>query len=112
GAFRRTTLEVNPTADGAGAGPGQLSLRQAVNLANALATPGTIGFDPAVFAGPQTITLTAGPLVLTDPASTTITGPGASLLTVSGNMAGMVFDIVKVPAARCGRPMPRRATHN
>ena len=37
--------------------------------------------------------MTGGPLTLTDTATTTITGPGANLLTVSGNNASNVFDI-------------------
>ena len=36
---------------------------------------------------------TGGPLVLTDPATTTIIGPGARLLTISGGHRSRVFDI-------------------
>src|SRR5262245_56977987 len=40
---------------------------------------------------PDTISLTGGELMLTDAATTTITGPGASLLSISGNNASRVF---------------------
>ncbi len=66
------------------------SLRQAVADAN-----GTAGADTIVFSGASasgTITLISGPLTLTD--SVTITGPGANLLTVSGNNASRVFQII------------------
>ena len=94
-------IVVNDTADEVLTGPGQLSLRAAVDLANVLATAETISFDPQVFGTmPHTITLTAGPLVLTDPATTNIIGPGANLLTVSGNSASRVFDMEGGSAAR------------
>ena len=44
-----------------------------------------------MFAAARTITLTSAPLTLTDAATTTITGTGAGLLTVSGNSARQVF---------------------
>jgi hypothetical protein len=95
GAFQvqAAALVVNTTAGGAGSDPGQLSLRQAVNLASVLPGAESISFDPAVFGTLQTITLTTGPLVLTDQATITIIGPGASLLTVSGNQTRRVFDV-------------------
>jgi predicted outer membrane repeat protein len=68
------------------------SLRAAVAYADSHAGPDTIVFDPAaVAARPLTIVLTGGPLVLTDPAATTIIGPGAGLLTLSGGGTGGVF---------------------
>jgi hypothetical protein len=48
-----------------------------------------IVFDPALDG--QTITLTSGELLLNK--SLTITGPGAGLLTVSGNNASRVFEV-------------------
>jgi hypothetical protein len=70
------------------------SLRAAIAYADSHPGPDTITFDPAAFAaGPLTITLTGGPLVLTDPATTTILGPGAGLLTLSGGGTGGVFII-------------------
>ena len=67
------------------------SLRWALDQANSLVGADTIAFDPIVFATPQTIPLTAGQLELTDVAITTITGPGADLLSISGNDASRVF---------------------
>jgi hypothetical protein len=86
-------LVVNTTTGGIGSQPGQLSLRQAINLANVLPTADTITFASSVFSTSQTITLTAGQLELSDTATTTVTGPGANLLTISGNDASRVFDV-------------------
>jgi hypothetical protein len=79
-------LPVTTTAD---SGPG--SLRQAIADANAASGPDTITFDAAVFATPKTITLTSGALAISD--ALTVTGPGASLLTISGNSSSRVFSI-------------------
>ncbi len=88
-----TSFVVNRAADDmadANCTPASCTLRQIVNAANAT-DPGpgntnTITFDPAVFATPQTITLSSmvgfGTLTLRRPL--TITGPGAALLTVDG----------------------------
>ena len=75
---------VNTLASGAG------SLSDA--LAQANSTPGAdiITFDPAVFGTPQTIPL-ATELHITD--SVTITGPGAALLTILGDVTSHVFDV-------------------
>ncbi len=67
------------------------SLRWAVDQANSLVGADTITFDPIIFSTPQKITLTAGQFELTDVATTTITGPGTDLLSISGNNAGRVF---------------------
>jgi hypothetical protein len=75
-------------------GPG--SLRQAVDDANT-----TVGADEIVFSSlfdtPQTINLDSashlGPLTLTDSATTTITGPGAHLLSIDGNRRSRVFEV-------------------
>ena len=56
---------------------GETDLRQAITLANLNPGADTITFDSTVFSTPQTITLTGGQLTLTDPATTTITGPAA-----------------------------------
>jgi hypothetical protein len=95
GAFQTqgTSVVVNSTADGVGSAFGQVSLRQAVNIVNAQTTGDSITFDPSVFATPETITLTSDPLVLTDLAKTTIAGPGANLLTISGGDKTRVFDV-------------------
>jgi hypothetical protein len=73
---------------------GLTSLREAIAYANAHPGPDTITFDPAVFGkSPRTIKLNGGPLVLTDEATTTIVGPGARLLTLSGGQKSRVFDV-------------------
>jgi predicted outer membrane repeat protein len=86
------TRTVTTTAD---SGPG--SLRQAVLDANAApAEADTIVFDPAVFGSPQTITLASeidiSPVTGTTD-SLTIVGPGANLLTISGNGTVRIFDL-------------------
>jgi hypothetical protein len=103
GAFQTTPLVVNTTIDGTGSPSGELSLRQAVNLANARGGTEAITFDPAVFAAAQTITLTGGQLELRASSGTeTINGPGANLLTVSGVGKGRVFDLASGTAALSG----------
>jgi uncharacterized delta-60 repeat protein len=77
------TITVTNTND-SGAG----SLRQAI----ADAVPGsTIDFDPNVFATSQIITLTSGHLVIDK--NLTINGPGATLLSISGNNATNMFNV-------------------
>jgi hypothetical protein len=68
--------------DGAG------SLRRAIQTANANPGADSIKFAPGLHG---TITLTSGELDVTD--DLTITGPGANLLTVSGNDASRVLDV-------------------
>jgi hypothetical protein len=72
-----TVMNLNDAGDG--------SLRQAI-----LDTPagGTVDFQPGLSG---TITLTSGELAISS--DLTIAGPGASVLTVSGNHASRVFDI-------------------
>ncbi|HAP75964.1 MAG TPA: hypothetical protein DCR14_07775 [Acidimicrobiaceae bacterium] len=65
-------------------GPG--SLRQAIEDANAAAGPDTITFQAGLSG---TITLTTGQLEIAD--SVTVEGPGAAVLTVSGDDASRVF---------------------
>ena len=62
GAFQSQTgpLAVNSTAGGYVVPLGQLGLRGAVDLGNALTGSHIITFAPAVFSTPQTITLTSG----------------------------------------------------
>src|SRR5207253_2558858 len=72
-----TTFTVTNTSDGPVTAKGQLpgSLRQAIFDANANVGADSIVFDTAgVFATPQTISLTAGELAITD--SVMITGTG------------------------------------
>jgi predicted outer membrane repeat protein len=96
-------LLVNSTADNTTA-DNFLTLREAIEVVNGTLgralTPaeqaqitGTLGPNDAIQfnlpAGPQTITLTAGALSITQPVA--INGPGASNLTINGNNADRVF---------------------
>src|SRR5262249_42626938 len=81
-----STLTVTNTDD-SGAG----TLRAAVNQANSENGGDTIVFS-SLFHTPQTITLTSGPLTLSGPA-TTINGPGAAMLTISGGEVSQVIDV-------------------
>jgi len=75
----------NFTVDNLGdSGPG--TLRQAVLDANAAAGPDVIVFDESLVG---TIVLTTGDIDITD--SVTIQGPGADVITVSGNNASRIF---------------------
>jgi CSLREA domain-containing protein len=93
-------LVVNSLADNTDL-DGVVTLREAILAANTNTTVGdavhdgsggidTITFDPAVFATPQTITLTLGELPITD--SVMITGPAAAL-TISGNNLSRIFNV-------------------
>jgi hypothetical protein len=89
------SLVVDTILDDADNADSVTSLRKAIGYANALPGADTITFDPSVFGtAPRTITLTHGELTLTDPATTTIDGPGAGPLTVSGNHASRVFHVL------------------
>jgi hypothetical protein len=81
-----TTVSVSTTFQGTPPGcPANCTLRGAIAAAN----PGdTIQFS-ALFNTPQTITLTDGELAVEK--DLTILGPGANLLTVSGNQVSRVF---------------------
>jgi predicted outer membrane repeat protein len=81
-----TVLNTNNTGAG--------SLRQAVTDSNSAAGSDTIVFDSVVFGTPQTITLAS--VISINPATgdgLTITGPGANLLTISGNNAVRIFNV-------------------
>lgn len=85
-----SAFDVTSTADDGGTG----TLRWAVGQANAATSASTIDFTLA--STPAVITLTSGQLTLTNTAyPTTIDGPGASLLSVSGNNASRVFQVDK-----------------
>ncbi len=72
---------------------GAVSLRDLIAQANASSTPQTITFAPGLTG---TITLTLGELQITN--SMTIDGPGANLLSISGNNASRVFEIDSTPS--------------
>ncbi len=88
---------VTSTADLAPADPNFVgTLRWAVAQANAANAPASnpsgIAFDPGLFASPRTVLLTQGQLELTQGA-TSITGPGAALLGVSGTSTKRVLQV-------------------
>lgn len=79
--------------DDSGAG----SFRQAILDANAAAGADNIVFDSGVFSSPQTITLTSGEITFPNSnADATITGPGANLLTISGNNNSRIFTLSEI----------------
>jgi hypothetical protein len=93
-----STFTVTNTND-SGAGSLRDAITQAQSAAN-LGVADTIVFNNDSSLGtnfydstPHTITLTGGPLTLTDTATTTINGPGANLLSISGNNQSGVFAI-------------------
>ena len=88
-----TRLVVNATTSAFFAGPGLLSLREAVAFANADSSGNAnISFDPKVFKAPQTITLTGTPLELSNTSEAeTITGPKAGV-TISGGGLSQVLE--------------------
>ncbi len=89
GAFQtQAGIVVNTASDFNSSPLGTVTLRQAINLANALGAAEAITFDPTAFGTPQTITLTMGALDVDD--SVTITGPSAGA-TISGNNQSQVF---------------------
>lgn len=66
------------------------SLREAVAAAGASAENDTIQFS-ALFSAPQTITLALAEIIITSSGTLAINGPGANLLTISGNNASRIF---------------------
>ena len=87
------TTDTAPTTGGSGSGLAG-DLRYCITHANADNQANTIVFDSTVFATQQTITLGGSELELKDTGGTqTITGPGASRLTVGGNKTSRVFEV-------------------
>lgn len=73
-------------------GRGNLSLRNAISLANFWPGSDTIHFDPALTAdGPANLLMNGAYLQITDPIS--IVGPGAALLTIDGAGSNGIFRI-------------------
>ena len=105
-----STFSVTSVSDDGSAG----TLRYEIGQANSNAgVADTINFDPTLFATPRTISVTSGELELTDAATTTISGPGAGLLSISGNNASRVFSInygsAGFPGLRSRAATPARA---
>ena len=96
GAFQSQSgpLVVDVAIDGLGSGPGKLSLRQAVNLADVLTGGATVTFDNSAFAKKSVIALTAGPLELSNTTGAVkILGPGLGRLAISGGGASRIFQV-------------------
>jgi len=95
GNISAATFTVTNTND-SGAG----SLRQAFLDSYTNSTEDIINFDAGVFSTPQTITLTSGELTVPADYSSgpftgvTINGPGARLLTISGNNHSRIFAVL------------------
>ena len=85
------TFTVTKTADtNDGTCDADCSLREAVAAANAAATDDIVSFS-SLFDTAQTITLSGSEIVLANNGSLTITGPGADLLTLSGNSTSRII---------------------
>ncbi|MDQ4123197.1 MAG: hypothetical protein M3209_17305 [Acidobacteriota bacterium] len=78
-----TYTVTNTNDNGAG------SLRWAIAQANTTEIEDIINFDSQIFSTPKTITLTGGQLIPFYPV--VIEGPGANLLTISGNNQSRIF---------------------
>jgi CSLREA domain-containing protein len=73
-------------------GPGELSLREAIQIANLMSGNTVIEFAPSLTAGgPAKITLAGTELLIKS--DLTINGPGADRLTICGNDASTVFKV-------------------
>ncbi len=89
-----STFTVESTSDDGNTG----TLRWAVEQADAATSPSTIDFNLGTSA--QTITLSQGPLVLSNTAeSIAIDGPGADKLEINGNKASGVFQVSEAVTA-------------
>ena len=92
-----TIYTVNSTGNGTSGSGDSGTLPYVIGQANA--NPNTAGsviqFDPTVFGSPQTITLSSTLMLSETAGPEVIDGPGASLVTVSGNNAVEVFSVVE-----------------
>jgi len=96
-----SALVVNTLSDAANPTPGDMTLRQAIYVANLNPGPDAISFAPGLTG---TIALSQGELELTDTTGmTTINGPGADTLQISGERVSRVMLIASdVSAAISG----------
>ncbi|MFO0798581.1 MAG: choice-of-anchor Q domain-containing protein [Gemmataceae bacterium] len=90
GAFEALELVVDTNADedDGNYGPGDLSLREAIRLANASAGPDAITFRPGLTG---TIALTGGQMLITD--AVTITGNGAANTVLDAQRRSRIFKV-------------------
>ena len=87
-----TNYTVTKTADtNDGTCDADCSLREAVAAAVADPADDVIGFDGGVFSTPQLITLSGTDIQITSNGTLSILGPGANLLTISGNGASRII---------------------
>src|SRR5207253_2245243 len=95
GSFRvgiPTVFVVNATNDESTDTDGKTCLREALANANVdKISPDTITFDPSIFAGSQTITLTFGRLEVKG--NTVIQGPGADRLIIDAQGLSSVWNV-------------------
>ena len=70
---------------------GDLSLREAIHLANEQPGEQTITFDPLVFGATHTIDLLHGEMTITE--SLTISGPGHDFLTLDAHQQSRIFNM-------------------
>jgi hypothetical protein len=110
-----TIYTVNSTGNGTTGTGDSGTLPYVIGQANANTNPAgsEVEFDPTVFAAPQTITLTST-LTLSETAGPeVIDGPGASLVTVSGNNRVGVFAVSDgVTATLSGLTISHGSAHN
>lgn len=83
-----TVTKIADTSDGTC--DSDCSLREAVLAANATIDNDTIEFS-TLFSSTQTITLSGSEIVMAANGSLTVNGPGANLLTISGNNASRIL---------------------
>ena len=89
--FNQLVVDTTVDEDDGDFSAGDLSLREAVALANS--TPvDTIMFDATVFSTPQTIFLSLGEIVIAE--AVTVDGPGSQLVTIDAQQQSRIFNIV------------------
>lgn len=90
-----TAISVTTLDDVVDASDGLMSLREALNAANAKGGDDQITFDAGLFVdGQGTITLEDGQLALRDTnGRTTISGPGSEILHISGGAVDRIFSV-------------------
>ncbi len=101
GSFEQQTINpdfliVTTTADELDFGNSDVSLREAISVANRTVGADVIRFDSSSFSDVQTIQLSAGELLITD--SVSIEGPGSERLSIDAAGASRVIDVAETDA--------------